>query len=221
MSKRTKQNVSRKRPPKRRPNPVHRRVTPAVLDRFSDLWLQGTSVAQIARTTGFNRKTVTHHIEHTITPLWQREQVVKLEVQLARVEHLYYIAWTMFEKSTEPLTRQTVKDVLFENGVASGVIKRVTTTVFRTGEVSWLKTITWCLDHVAKISGLYVQGRARAHAEPSRPGRQDDYEMRVAGQSPAEFDQETLKMILQEMEKRKNYEEGVKARQIEHDVPMP
>ncbi len=219
MLKRTKHNSFGKRRQDGGSNPVHRRVTPAVLDKFSELWLQGTSVSAIARATGFNRKTVDHHIKHTLMPLWEREQVVKAEFELAKVEHVYAGAWKMFWKSTEPLPRQTVKDVLFENGVASGMIERVTTTVFRVGDPSWLKIVTWCLDFVAKVSGLYVQGRARApsRTQPSQSGRQPDREMLLGGKPVEEFDEEALQVMLKGMDERRVHQESVRARQAEQE----
>ena len=219
MSKRTQHNSSGKRRQDGGSNPVHRRVTPVALDRFSQLWLQGTSVSAIARATGFNRKTVDHHIKHTLMPLWQREQVVKVEFELAKVHHLYAVAYKMFNKSTEPLTRQTLKDVLLENGVASGMIERVTTTVYRLSDPSWLKIVIWCLDYRAKVCGLYVQGRARARSrtQPPQSGQQPDREVLLGGKPVEKFDKEALVKLLKRMDERRGYQESVRAQQTEQE----
>ena len=211
MPQNPKRTTSGKRPKCRRPRATHRRVTPAVWEIFSELYLKGKSVSEVARATGFNRKTVDHHLKQTIMPLWQSAQIVELGIELAKVDLLERVAWEMFSKSTEPLERQRVKDVLRKNEVDSTVIEQVTTTVNRVGEVKWLKIIMWCLDFRAKVGGLYAEGNSRASGAGPRPKD----EMRCAGMSPEDVDEKMLTRILEGVERRR-----ARARQAEQGVPI-
>ncbi len=61
--------------------------------------------------------------------------------------------------------------------------------------------VKWAIEHRAKIAGHYA---------PTKLDVGHKSEVRVAGQTPAEFNEETLKMLLERMDERREYEEANK-----------
>lgn len=169
-------------------------VTPEVLERIGDLYLRGGTLRNIAEAVDVSKRTIEHHLEHSIKPLWQSELIVNAREQLARVEYLYRIAWERFESSSTKNPQDELAMVPF-----MGIFDKLK----RHGEVQWLDVVKWCIDYTAKIGGLYAAKRVRLESSGG---------LRVAGKTPSEVDAETVGIILERMKQRRSYQEAVAAR---------
>jgi hypothetical protein len=189
--KNSSRNASAKRPKRKpgRPKARDLAVTPEILERITHGWLEG-------------RTQRPHHLRNHIRPLWQREIVVDVKEVLARVEHLYAVAWAKFHESQQPERREVVEHALTERSTDLQLVRSVTTQVERTGEVCWADVIKWCIDFAARVGGLYAAKRL----EVSHRG-----EVRIAGKSPSDFDEETFTMLLEKMDERRRYEAALQA----------
>lgn len=72
----------------------------------------------------------------------------------------------------------------------------------KTGEYKVLENIRWAADYRAKVAGFHVQ----------RHYVQQEAEIRIAGQTPADFDRHTVELILKEMGVRAEHQKALQAR---------
>jgi hypothetical protein len=73
----------------------------------------------------------------------------------------------------------------------------------KTGRQSFLTTIAWCCDYRARVGALVVQRHSIEHGGG----------IRVCGQRPDQFDEETVGLILQRIEDRRAYHAQVNLRE--------
>ena len=176
-------------------------VTPQVLEGIADMFLKGVSMSRIGKAYGIDPKTVMQHLESKIRPLWREQMTVKAEEELAKVATLEAVAWEKWKESQDPMTVKKVRKELEEAKVEKTVRERIVTK--RTGEACWLDIVRWSIEHRAKIAGLYAPERHRV---------EHSGEIRVAGQSPEEFDAETIRLLMERIKERQVTAEAVKAR---------
>ena len=71
------------------------------------------------------------------------------------------------------------------------------TEISRTGEVAWIQVVQWCLNFRAKI---------HAHYAPVRHKADMGGELRVAGKTPTQVDEEMLKRLFEKIAERRRYQ---------------
>ncbi len=183
-----------------RPKASEKAVTPAVLETIAAMFARGETLRIIADAVGIHFTTVQHHLKTTVQPLWREGMVVEAHVEMARVGELERTAWRKFE-SCAPITREQLRHECDAAGVKGRLVERIETKISREGDPSWLHVVQWCLDHKAKVGGLY----AAAKFQIDHGG-----EIRVAGMSPTELDEQALAMILAKIKERREYAEAQK-----------
>ena len=176
------------------------------------MWVRGETQTDIARMFGVDRSVIARHLDRNIVPLIRQSQAIDTRKQLARVEYLYKIAWELFAQSQKPEERIT-EEYLMTKAAEHGqdtekLAKRVTTTLHRVGDSTWLDLVKWCLDFFAKCGGMYTTQYA---------GDQKDAELRVAGISPDQLDQMNMERIAKRVKERREYQEALRAQGIGRD----
>jgi len=187
-----------------KPRPSERPVTPEKLEAIADMFLEGVPISRIAERIGVRRQTIQYHLDASIRPLWQESMRSTLADDLAKVGHLERIAWDRFRASQQPETRRQIKKALLDEGADPQTIEKVITKITKTGEVAWLQVVQWCIEHRARVHGHYA---------PTRHQVDLGGELRVAGMSPDQVDQEMLKRLLVKIEERRRYQAALKATQ--------
>lgn len=159
-----------------RPTARERVIGPAEIIKIAEWHIQHIPLTEIAERLGVDEATVRHHIRQTIRPQWEQATRRPMGEELARVDLLEKTAWECFHKSTQPATKQKMKEILAEAGddEAGDLIERVVETTFRDGDTAWHAVIQWCIDYRTKVAGFYAPDRMKVtHAG----------EVRVAGQT--------------------------------------
>tara|TARA_B100000949_G_C14014860_1_gene338833 strand:- start:27 stop:422 length:396 start_codon:yes stop_codon:yes gene_type:complete len=124
----------------------------------------------------------------------------RLEVEIAKIDHIERIAWQKFHESEHPQTKRQVKKALVDDGGANlEVVEKVMTKIKRTGEPVWLNLVQWCID---------ARARYLSYEPPRTIKVQNEY--RVAGKSPDQVNEEMMRRLLERVEQRKRYEESVR-----------
>jgi hypothetical protein len=164
------------------------------------MWLRGVSERKIAEAVGFARATVRYHLDRTIFPQWRDTMRSRLAEDLAKVALIERTAWERFDNAGPEETRETVEKALLEGGRKPRLVKQVVSKVTRTGEIAWMQVIQWCLEFRARVHAHYAPRQRRVATEG---------ELRVAGKTPSEVDQEMLKRLEEKVEERRRYEEGM------------
>jgi hypothetical protein len=167
---------------------------------MADLWLQGVGESKIAERLGISRATVRYHLDRTIFPLWQNTMRSKLKEDLAKVALIERTAWERFHSAEPGETREHVEKALLEGGRKPRIVKQAVSKVTRTGEIAWIQVVQWCLEFRARVHGHYA---------PTRHHVDTGGELRVAGKTPSEVDQEMLKLLEEKVKERRRYEEGL------------
>ena len=200
--KRTGSGKQKTKPPRRpgRPKRSEPVVTPALIEEISRQWLQGASLSTIAGVVGIDRTTVRYHIDNTIRPQWIEDGRSRLVEDLAKVAHLERTAWERFHANSPGETVEQIEQGLLEGGNKLRIVKKATRTVTKTGEAAWLDIVRWCIEFRAKIF---------AHYAPTRHHVDHGGELRVAGKTPAQVDQEMLKRLFEQIEERRKYRESL------------
>ncbi len=191
-------------PARRKPGrPRHDEVaiTPEKLQAMAEMYLRGQTLNAIARALGVNPGTVKDHLERHLRPMWVQEQVVRAEEELAKVSVVERVAWEKFTASSEPVTREMVREELTKTGkVAKKTIEMVRTK--RTGEVVWLDIVKWAIEFRCKLTGLMIDRHEIKHSGG----------IRLAGQAPDEFDKNTMGLLLERIAERRRYQEAIRTR---------
>ena len=180
-----------------RPKSGEQPVTPAVLRRIGILWIEGWSKWEIAKEIGVNESTVRHHLNNTICPNWHEDMRSRLAEDLAKVAHVERTAWERFHAATPGETQEVVEKALLDGGSKPRIVKQAVKTVTKTGEVAWIQVIQWCLEFRARI---------HAHYTPTRTHIDHGGELRVAGKTPCEVDQEMLKRLMRQIAERRKHQ---------------
>ncbi len=199
-SNRTNVTAAKPRRKPGRPKASEKPVTPEVLETIAAMYSRGDSLRTIADAVAIAFQTVAYHLKTTIQPLWREGMVVEAHVEMARVAELERTAWRKFE-SCEPITREQLRHECAGKGMPEALVERIVTRTSREGDPSWLHVVQWCIDHKAKVGGLY----AAAKFQIDHGG-----EIRVAGMSPTELDEQALAMILAKIKERRAYAEAQK-----------
>ncbi len=106
------------------------------------------------------------------------------------------------EKTIRPVWREHIRDDLKEDLAKVALIEREAWKRYRVSQnLKDLDLVTWAIEHRAKIAGHYAPAKLEV-------GRKS--EVRVAGKTPAEFNEETLRMIVQRTKERRAYEDARK-----------
>ncbi|WP_321377070.1 helix-turn-helix domain-containing protein [Trichococcus shcherbakoviae] len=210
-----------------RPAKGFRTLGPEQIVEIERLYLQNRPIREIADRFGVAKGAIDYHLRKTIRPkLWERAEVNR-EVEYAKVDLLEKIAWERFEESKSPQRKvqiekkslQGLPDSTSPNdavkaadierdaikaGVDPRVVKRVLTRVGRTGETSWLQIVQWCIDWRARIRGDYA---AQKHEHQVVAAS----DLRIAGTTPEQFTEETLRELLAAIEiaEKKRQEQNV------------
>lgn len=182
--------------------PGKRPITPEVLLKIGKMWLKGRNNCEIAREIGVDEKTIRYHLQANIRPLWQENMRSRLAEDLAKVSLLEATAWERFDSSAPSETHEQVEKALLEGGSKPRIVKQATRTVTKTGEAAWLQIIQWCLDFRARI---------HAHYAPTRTRIDVGSELRVAGKTPSEVDQEMLKRLMEQIAERRKHQAALDA----------
>ena len=191
-----------RKPTKRRPGrPARdeRPIGPDEIERIADLWLCGRSLRRIAEEFGVDPKTISHHLEKHIRPVWRSRMGDRLCEEIAKIDHVERIAWQKFHESESPQTRDRVKSALSEGGADLEVVEQVFTSVKRTGEPVWLNIVQWCID---------ARARFLDYEAPRTIKVQNEY--RVAGKSPDKVNEEMMRRLLERIAERKVYEQSLR-----------
>lgn len=162
--------MAKRKTPKRkpgRPKTRERLIGPAEREQISALYLRHCPVTAIAEKLGVSERTVRHHLETHIVPVWKAEMAAQLHIDLAKTAEIERAGWKRYEETGDPADLTLVK---------------------------------WSIEHRARIHG---------HSAPTKVNMQQQSEIRVAGMNPAEFNAETLTLILQKMEERRRYQAAI------------
>ncbi len=190
----------RKKQPRRRPGRPKRGqeiITPAVLERIAELWLEGVSPRKIGEAVGADRMSVLHHLERSIRPLWHEQMRSMLDVDLAKVALLEKVAWERFHAKAPAESIEQIEKTLTAGKSGRSrlkITKQAVRSITRTGDSAWLQVIQWCLDFRARIHGHYAP--TRSHVDIGG-------DLRVAGKSPSEVDEEMLDRLLTQIQERR------------------
>lgn len=181
-------------------------ITPEILEIIGREWLRGTAVEMIASAIPCDPKTVWHHINRTIRPLWRNQLDQSLVDELAKIQAIERIAWQHFDKSESVLTEQTLREAVerdIAGGIKSGeslfdgvgdglqIVERITKKVKKLANPTWLSVIQWCIELRLKVGG-HLSGAKL----------ENEHSLRVAGMSPEQLDKKMLGRLLIEMEAR-------------------
>lgn len=183
-----------------RPRKSDRVVTPEVLRKINDMWCENVPVIEIGNRLGLGSTTVQYHIDRTLLPVWRKELVVGAEVELAKIGHIERIMWERWLVSQDPQSRESIKMALMEGGSDLEVVERAKVLTKRTGEVSWLHVIQWCIEQRCKICGHYA---------PEKFEIDGKIEYRVAGGSPSEVNEKMAAKLADLVSERKNYDQAL------------
>jgi len=174
-------------------------VTRGVLAKIASMYLKCESKLSIARETGLDYKTVTKHLEERVKPAWKKEQIVSSTEDLARVSMVERLAWRKFKESCSPQAKKVIKQALLEDGNKLQIVEKIMSETKVTGEAQWVDIIKWCIEFRAKIGGYY----AASKVDITHGG-----ELRIAGMTPTEVDQEMLARLVEAVEKRKRFSDA-------------
>jgi ribosomal protein S7 len=168
-------------------------IGPAEQAVIARMYLQNYSNYEIGESLGVDEKTVRHHLEFNIRPVWIHSTRRVSEIELAKVDQIERIAWQAFEKSQNDETRETIKHELVEGDGKDGkkkadmkIVERALTTITTTGSTAWIQVIQWCIDFRSKILGHYAAHRVNINYGG---------EVRVAGKTRKDIDKELVQRI--------------------------
>jgi hypothetical protein len=166
--------------------------------------LKGVPNTLIAKAIGIDESTVRHHLNTTIRPQWQEQSRSRLHEDLAKVALIERTAWERFESDASAETVEQIEKGLRESKagrVGLKIIRQATRSVKRPGEAAWLQVIQWCIEFRAKVF---------AHYAPTRTHVQMEGELRVAGKSPSEIDQEMMRRLAEQIFERRKHQAALK-----------
>jgi len=179
-----------------RPKRGEELATPEKLEEIARRYLQGESYVSIGKAVGLRWEIVRHHLEKNIRPRWREHPPAMLEEELQKLRVLEQVAWAKFKESEKPTSIQKMKEEIRPKHTVNTLEKIIGT---RTGEATWLHVVEWCMEHRAKLLGLFAEAKVRIRLE-------DTY--RVAGQSAAEMDAAMMKRLEERIEERKRLGAG-------------
>ena len=177
-----------------RPKKNDAAVTPEKLEIIADLWLRGKSYRSIAEEIGVDEKTVRHHLNAKIKPVWREEINSELHVEMAKVAKIEQVAWECFANSQDDETRETVKERLIEATANLELAEKITSKLKREGSTAWMTVIQWCIDWRAKVAGTYSATKI------------DVGDYRVAGKATADVDNEMMTRLADLVADRHKFE---------------
>jgi hypothetical protein len=162
----------------------------------ASLYLQQRTMRQIAKQVGASHGTICNDV-NALEAHWRELATEDIRSakgrQLAKLRVIEREAWQQWEKSKADIERQTTT---METGGADGAKQKATLLKeARLADTRYMETVAWCMEHEAKILGLYAP-----------PPRQND--LPPAGDtpnaSPVDYSKLTLDEIalLRELRKR-------------------
>ena len=165
------------------------------------MWLAGHSQTEIALTIGVSRQAIRHHLDTTIKPLWQKSICDPLGQELAKIGLLERVAWQRFNSDAPVETTEQVKHGLDADGVDTAIVERVIKTIKRPGQKEWLEIVQWCIEQRCKLAGYYSEKKVR---------HEHSGELRVAGMTAGQVNEEMLQRVTRLIRDRKKYEDALK-----------
>ncbi len=198
MPKKKPRNSQKKRPAKR---PVRQKAVQASgVDRRA-LGAGGNKLAlkPATRQPGRPKKGETATTPAVIETISEMHLQCYTRREIAKKVGLHHSTVTSVIKTKlQPVYREHLWDHLQEDILKVAEIERAAHKRYRkTKDPADLAMAKWAIEHRAKIAG---------HFAPTRMDIKQHAEIRVAGKSPAEFDAETIQMILRGIEERRQYQ---------------
>ena len=165
-----------------RPAKKDRPITPEILEQIGQRFFTGHSAREIAEKIGVDESTIRHHLEKTLKPMWRDRIKDTVGEVLAEIEAIKRIAWQHFRSEKPCETRESIEEALIDpknNGTKRkrgrpkkptiNIIKRVVSTVTKTGNLGWLQVIQWCITERSKILGFYNRDNSAQDTAPLIP----------------------------------------------------
>lgn len=198
MSKKKPKNTS-KRPAKRPVKQKSGKVAEGVVRRAPSAGGGKTSLKMTKRGRGRPKKgesPTTPEVVETIAEMslqcYTRQEIAN-KVGLAKST-----VTSIINNKLRPIWREHLWDHLNEDILKVEQIERAAHKRFRkTKDPADLAMAKWAIEHRAKIAG---------HFAPTKLDVKQHAEIRVAGKSPSEFDEETIQMILRGIQERRQYQ---------------
>lgn len=177
--------------------------TPEVLSTISDMWCRGESYHAIGKVIGCNHSTVRHAIRSKILPQWKAEMVSTLETELAKWGHLERVCWQQFDKSDRAVPRAVAVRAAKKCGLSKEQAESLTRLKSGRKSIVWMELVFKIIAERAKILGYYA---------PQRHEIEHAGQIRLAGQSPTEFDAETVRLLMEKIRERREAQAAVDLR---------
>lgn len=163
-------------------------LLPDTIEAIMDDWLRGTTISELSRTYGVDRKNVGALIERHRPGLNDRMGRNANEL-LAEAALIRREAWKMYHSSSEPLTPQALTAILEmarPNGTKVPQLKIIEKLLSRLvaktqGDPTWLHLVQTSLEFEARVRGYYAPARLEIEGE-----------FRVAGIAPEDLDREMM-----------------------------
>ena len=92
-----------------RPRASQRPIGPAEQQRIASLYLRGCPATKIALELGVTERTVRHHLERNIRPIWRESPYCDLEEDLRKVAFIEQAAWGLFRQTRDVRHLQNVR----------------------------------------------------------------------------------------------------------------
>ena len=116
----------------------------------------------------------------------------------AKVALIERTAWEKFDSHEPAESHEVVERALLESGAEAEIVKQVIRTVSRKYDPTWIHIVKWCIEFRARI---------HAHFAPTRHHVDVGGELRVAGKTPCEVDQEMLKRLMDQIHERRRHQQ--------------
>ncbi len=84
---------------------------------------------------------------------------------------------------------------------------RIVSEVFSGGSTHWMSVIQWCIDRVAKVTGVYEAAKV--------PMIRTDDDLRIGGVSIEDYDAQTFQMIIDKVKERAAYQAALRAQGVD------
>lgn len=181
-----------------RPKKGERVVTPEILQKMSRLFLQGRTRLEIAVEIDVAEGTVSHHLDATIKPLWRNSIQWDAAIEVARADEIIRLAFEGYHRSVrdklEEREKQRARKAAKGNEAMEQIVEKALVKSARDGDKGWLELVLAAMDFKAKVKGGYA---------PKRLNVKLDGELRVAGMTPEQVEQQMLGRIAELITERR------------------
>ncbi|HEV3345412.1 MAG TPA: hypothetical protein VG125_33850 [Pirellulales bacterium] len=180
----------------------------------------GKSSRVIGQLIGVSDSTVDHHLEQTIKPTWRKGLGADSKTEEQRADLLIELLFEGYERSLrdkgeerqkqvqrrkpgEDATAKKLKKAARGNERLEQLVEKTVTRAARDGDKGWLDSVLAVMDFKAKLAGLYAPSRHSLHVET---------ELRVAGLTPAQLDEQMLKRAADLIVERQRHQQILETR---------